>query len=150
MEPSPGTWIIWKNLVCFCCRNQGVNYIISRDSIRLHISWFPSWKMHNWLNGKDTQGTLNLKNFFLLLMSCFDVRCSLLQTSWQWTVSTSAWRSCPPPRSQCVMGQAFPVATLTTTQHTAPSSTSRSWPPSSKTHHSQHSPHLYRHIHQQS
>lgn len=147
MELSPGTQIIWKNLVCFCHRNQGVNYIISRDIIRLSITWFPSWRTHNWLNGKDPQGTLH---FFLLLVSCFGVRGSLLQTSWRWTVSTSAWQSCPPPRSPCVTGQAFPVATLTTTLHTAPSSTSRSWPPSSKTHHSQHSPHLYRHIHQQS
>lgn len=69
----------------------------------------------------------------------------ILQTSWRWTASTSAWQSCPPPRSPCATAQAFPVATRTTTQHTAPSSTSRSWPPSSKNHHNQHLLPLYCH-----
>ncbi len=57
--------------------------------------------------------------------------------------STSAWQSCPPPRSPCATARAFPVATLTTTPHTAPSSTSRSWPPSNKNHHCQQLLHLY-------
>lgn len=80
--------------------------------------------------GKKTRTTLFAKHAFH--SANVAPRC-VLQTSWRWTANTSAWQSCLPPRSPCATAQAFPVATLTTTQHTAPYSTSRSWPPSSKT-----------------
>lgn len=56
--------------------------------------------------------------------------CFLFQMSRQLTACSSVWQSCPPRRSWCVTAPAIPAATLTTPQHTAHSSTSRSWPPS--------------------